>query len=334
MDYRPLGRTGIKVSSLCMGTMTFGANDWGVGALGQAEVSGMVDACLDHGVNMFDTANVYSAGDSEVVLGKAVAGKRDRLILATKARGRMSDDVNDVGLSRRHIVAEVEASLRRLGTDWIDLYQAHCWDERTPLEETLRVFDDLVTAGKLRYVGCSNFTAWQIERARALSERYGWVRFETLQPYYSLVCREIEHEIVPVCRDHGIGILPWSPLGGSFLTGKYRRGAPRPEGSRRFDAAKAFLPIDEERGFDIVEALFEIAAPRDATPAQVALNWLRARPFVTSVIVGARTMPQLLDNLAAATWDLNPEEVERLDRISERPAPYPVWFIRNQNANR
>lgn len=334
MEYRQLGRAGIKVSRLCLGTMTFGSNDWGVGSLGQAEADVLVSAALDHGVNFFDTANVYSAGESEVVLGRAIAGKRDRLIVATKARGRMSDDVNDVGLSRRHLIAEVDASLRRLGTDYIDLFQAHCWDEQTPLEETMRTLDDLVRSGKVRYLGCSNFTAWQIERAQGLADRNGWTRFETLQPYYSLVGREIEHEIVPVCRDHGIGILPWSPLAGSFLSGKYRRGRPRPEGSRRSDASKAFLPIDEEARHDLIEALYEIGAAHEATPAQVALNWLRAKPWVTSVILGARTLPQLLDNLKSAAWELSVEEVARLDRLSEIPAPYPVWFIRNQHANR
>ncbi len=258
MDYRRLGRTGLKVSSLCMGTMTFGTNDWGVGSLQQPEVNEMVAACLDHGVNFFDTANVYSAGQSEEVLGRAIQGRRDRLIIATKVRGRMSEDVNDVGLSRRHILAEVEASLRRLGTDYIDLYQTHCWDALTPLEETLQTLDTLVRAGKVRYIGCSNYTAWQIERAHAISERHGWVRYETLQPWYSLVGRDIEPEIVPVVQDHGMGILPWSPLGGSFLAGRYRRGQPRPEDSRRADREKAFLPIDEEKGFDVVEK-----APRD-----------------------------------------------------------------------
>lgn len=334
MDYRRLGRTGLKVSSLCMGTMTFGTNDWGVGSLQQPEVNEMVAACLDHGLNFFDTANVYSAGQSEEVLGRAIQGRRDKLIIATKVRGRMSEDVNDVGLSRRHILAEVEASLRRLGTDYIDLYQTHCWDALTPLEETLQTLDTLVRAGKVRYIGCSNYTAWQIERAQAVSERHGWVRYETLQPWYSLVGRDIETEIVPVVEDHGMGILPWSPLGGSFLAGRYRRGTPRPEGSRRFDREKAFLPIDEEKGFDVVEKLHEIGAAHDASPAQVALNWLRAKRYVNSVIIGARTMPQLLDNLKAAGWDLSADEVAALDAVSAIPLGYPGWFIRSNHTNR
>ncbi len=334
MDYRRLGTTGIKVSSLCLGTMTFGANDWGIGSLGQNEANDMVSACIDHGINFFDTANVYSAGDSETVLGRAIQGKRDRLVIATKVRGRMGEDVNDVGTSRRHIMSQVEQSLKRLGTDYIDLYQTHCWDEPTPLEETLSTLDTLVKQGKVRYIGCSNYTAWQVERAMAVSDRRGYARFETVQPWYSLVGRDIEAELVPVCRDHGLGILPWSPLGGSFLTGRYRRGKPRPEGSRRFDAAKAFLPIDEEKGFDIVEELVKIADARNASPAQVALNWLRAKPQVTSVIVGARTTDQLRDNLKASTWDLTPEEVTRLDEVSAIRLTYPAWFIKQAHGSR
>lgn len=334
MDYRRLGRTGLQVSSLCLGTMTFGANDWGIGSLDQAAANDMVAAALDHGLNFFDTANVYSAGQSEEVLGRAIQGQRDRLIIATKVRGRMSPDVNDVGLSRRHILAQVEASLRRLGTDYIDLYQVHCWDNLTPLHETLQTLDTLVRDGKVRYAGCSNYTAWQIERSMAVSRQNGWVRYETLQPYYSLVGRDIEHEIVPVCRHHGIGILPWSPLAGSFLTGKYRRGQPRPEGSRRSDPAKAFIPIDEAKGYDVIEALHDIAGARNATPSQVALNWLRARPWVTSVIIGARTQAQLIDNLASAAWNLTDEEVRRLDDVSAPPAPYPTWFINQAHQGR
>lgn len=334
MDYRLLGRTGVKVSSLCMGTMTFGQNDWGIGSLSLEEADEMVAACLDAGINFFDTANVYSRGDSEVVLGRAIAGRRNSLVIATKVRGRMGEGVNDLGLSRKHIMDQVEQSLRRLGTDYIDLYQVHCWDELTPLEEILDTLDALVRQGKVRLLGCSNFTAWQLERSMAVSDRRHLARFSTIQPYYSLVGRDIEHEIVPVCRDHGIGILPWSPLAGAFLTGKYRRGRARPEGSRRSDPAKAFIPIDEERGFDIVEALYDIAGAHGASPAQVALNWLRAKPYVTSVILGARTLEQLRDNLKAATWDLSPEEVARLDAVSASPEPYPVWFIRQMHRER
>jgi aryl-alcohol dehydrogenase-like predicted oxidoreductase len=334
MDYRLLGRTGLKVSSLCMGTMTFGRNDWGIGSLEQDAVNEMVSACIDHGVNFFDTANVYSAGNSEEVLGEAIRGRRHDLIVATKVRGRMGDGPNEVGLSRRHIMDQVDQSLRRLGTDWIDLYQVHCWDNLTRLEDTLSTLDALVRAGKVRSIGCSNYTAWQIERSMQLCERHHWTPFSSVQPYYSLVGRDIEHEIVPVCRDHGLAILPWSPLGGSFLAGRYRRGQPRPEGSRRSDREKAFLPIDEEQGFDIVEALHDIGAAHDASPAQVALNWLRAKEYVTSVIIGARTMAHLADNLHAATWELSADEVARLDELSARPLPYPAWFIRQAHTTR
>jgi aryl-alcohol dehydrogenase-like predicted oxidoreductase len=317
-----------------MGTMTFGVNDWGIGSLSQEEANDMVAACIEAGINFFDTANVYSAGDSEVVLGRAIQSRRDSLIIATKVRGRMGDGVNEVGLSRRHILDQVDKSLKRLGTDYIDLYQVHCWDQMTPLEETLYTLDTLVRQGKVRYIGCSNYAAWQLERSAGLSERNGWARFETIQPWYSLVARDIEHEIVPVCVDRRIGILPWSPLAGSFLTGKYRRGRPRPEGSRRSDPTKAFLPINEEKGFDIVETLVAIASERDASPAQVALNWLRAKPYVTSVLIGARTMDQLRDNLRAATWGLTEEEVARLDEVSAVPLPYPAWFIRQHHQTR
>jgi aryl-alcohol dehydrogenase-like predicted oxidoreductase len=334
MDYRVMGTTGVKVSTLCMGTMTFGRNDWGLGSLDQAAVNDMVAACLDHGINFFDTADIYSYGNSEEVLGQAIKGRRDKLVIATKVRARMSEDVNDIGLSRRHIMNAVDRSLARLGTDHIDLYQLHGWDELTPLEETLSTLDMLVRAGKVRYTGCSNFTGWQIERAMQLGARHGWISFQTVQPLYNLVARDIEHEMLPVCRDHRLGVLPWSPLAGSFLTGKYRKGRPRPEGSRRSDPEKVGLPIDEEASWKIVDAVIELAAARRVSPAQVALNWVRAKPQVTSVIIGARTMEQLLDNLGTVTWELTPEEMAHLDAVSERPAPYPVWFIRNAHKTR
>lgn len=308
--------------------MTFGANDWGIGSVTQTEADRMVGACLDAGVNLFDTADIYSGGESEIVLGRALAARRDSVVLASKVRFRTGDGPDGVGLSKRHILSEVENSLRRLGTDRIDLYQAHAWDPATPLEETLEAMDTLVRQGKVRYIGCSNFAAWQIERSVRLAERMGTARFETVQPYYNLVGRDIEHEIVPVCRDHGLGILAMSPLGGSFLTGKYRRGRSRPSGSRRSDPATALPPIDEEKGYDVVEVLCEIAGGRGVSPAQVALNWVRSKPWVTSVIIGARTMDQLADNLNAATWDLPPAEVQRLDEVSAPSLPYPAWHFR------
>ena len=342
MKYRLLGRTGLKVSELCLGTMTFGDNFLNIAAVDQAGANQMVARCLEAGINFFDTADVYSYGQSETILGQALKDSgvaRDQVIVATKVRGSMSEDaakgtadVNNVGLSRQHILASVEKSLSRLATDYIDLYQVHGWDMLTPVEETLRALDDLVRQGKVRYVGCSNWSARHLMKALVLSAQKGWAGFVSLQAYYSLVGRDLEHELLPLCREEGVGVLPWSPLSGGFLSGKYRRDNPNPEGARRTNFQ--FPAIDEARGFDAVETLDEIAKKKGATVPQVALAWLLAQPGVTSIIIGANKMSQLEDNLKAADIELSEEEVEQLSRTTAPPSMYPQWMIELQNQGR
>ncbi len=336
MNRHFLGNTGVKVSELCFGAMTFGgAGYWTrVGQVQQKEADELVRIAVDSGINFFDTANVYSEGLSEQILGKALGGKRKDIVLATKVRGRTGPAPNDVGLSRRHIIDACNASLKRLGTDYIDLYQVHSYDPRTPLEETLRSLDDLVREGKVRYVGVSNFTGWQLMKALAISDKQNLERFVTLQALYSLISRDLENELVPLCLDQKLGILPWSPLGGGFLTGKYRRGKPRPEGARRSDLTNQFLQFDEEKGYDIVDELERIAKGHSATIAQAALNYLLRKPGVTSVIIGARNKEQLADNLRAADWEMNPEEVMQLDELSKPVRVYPYWAIERTSADR
>ncbi len=342
MEYRRLGGTGLRVSELCMGTMTFGSNFYGIGVLGQEASEELVARALEAGVNFFDTANVYSYGESEEILGRAIknlGATRSALVVATKARGAMSEgatagtgDVNNVGLSRKHIMESCEASLKRLGTDYIDLYQVHGWDALTPIEETLRALDDLVRQGKVRYLGCSNWTARHLSKALAVADGKGWERFASLQAYYSLVGRDLEHELLPLCVEEGLGVLPWSPLSGGFLSGKYRRDDPSPEGARRTNFQ--FPPIDEARGFDAVDALVEIANERGVTVAQTALAWLLARPATSSVIIGANKMSQLEDNLKAVELKLSREEVERLSATTAPPSMYPQWMVERQGAGR
>jgi aryl-alcohol dehydrogenase-like predicted oxidoreductase len=342
MNYRTLGRTGLRVSELCLGTMTFGQNFYGIAVVDQASANTMVARALEAGVNFFDTADVYSYGQSETVLGAAIkelVANRDSVVLATKVRSAMSEaatngtgDVNNVGLTRQHIFASVERSLRRLGTDYIDLYQVHGWDRLTPMEQTLRALEDLVRQGKVRYVGCSNWSARHLMKALYLARAHGWAEFVSLQAYYSLVGRDLEHELSPLCREEGLGLLPWSPLSGGFLSGKYKRDNAKPEGARRsgFD----FPPIDETRGFDAVEALEVIAKEKGATVAQVALAWLLAQPGVTSIIIGANKMSQLEDNLKASELNLTPEEVDRLSTTTAPAQRYPDWMIERQNLGR
>lgn len=342
MNYRLLGRTGVKVSELCLGTMTFGENFFNIAVVDQLSADAMVARALDAGVNFFDTADVYSYGRSEEVLAQALKASgiaRDKIIIATKVRSAMSEqattgtgDVNNVGLSRQHIFAAIEDSLRRLKTDYIDLYQVHGWDHLTPIEETLRALDDLVRQGKVRYIGCSNWSARHLMKALGLSRANDWASFVSLQAYYSLVGRDLEHELLPLCREEDIGVLPWSPLSGGFLSGKYRRDDPHPEGARRanFD----FPPIDVEHGFDAVEALARIAQDRGATVAQVALAWLLAQPGVTSIIIGANKMSQLEDNLKAAELELTAVELEVLSATTQPRTLYPAWMIERQNAGR
>jgi aryl-alcohol dehydrogenase-like predicted oxidoreductase len=342
MNYKLLGNTGLKVSELCLGTMTFGENFFNIAVVDQTGANQMVARSLESGVNFFDTADVYSYGESETVLGKALKDtgiERDKVIVATKVRGGMSEgattgtgDPNNVGLSRQHIFSSIEHSLRRLDMDYVDLYQVHGWDLLTPVEETLRALDDLVRQGKVRYIGCSNWSARHVMKALTLSRAKDWAGFVSLQAYYSLAGRDLEHELLPLCREENIGVLPWSPLSGGFLSGKYRRDNPTPEGARRsgFD----FPPIDEARGFDAVEALDVIAKQRGASVAQVALAWLLAQKGVTSIIIGANKMSQLEDNLKAAELKLTDEEVEQLSATTAPKAQYPQWMVERQNAGR
>jgi aryl-alcohol dehydrogenase-like predicted oxidoreductase len=336
MDYRQLGRSGLRVSALSLGTMTFGGrgNFASVGATGLEDARRQLDLCLDAGVNLVDTADVYSDGAAEEILGEAMQGRRDRIVLATKARFPMGEGPNDAGLSRHHLIAACEASLRRLRVDHIDLYQVHQWDGRTPIEETLEALDELVRAGKVRYVGCSNYSAWHVMKALAAADRPGRARFVSQQLYYSLQARDVEYELVPLALDQGLGILVWSPLAGGLLTGKYRRDS-RPSDSARHLTEWDEPPVrDEERLYDIVDALVEIADGRGASPAQVALAWLIGRPAVTSAIVGARTEEQLRDNLGAAQLELSADERARLDELSAPPLLYPYWHQAKTAADR
>jgi len=336
MKTRFLGNTGVRVSELCFGAMTFGGRGYwtNVGQVEQQEADALVGAALEAGVNFFDTADVYSEGRSEEILGRALGARRKDVVLATKVRGRTGPGPNDVGLSRKHVLESCDGSLRRLGTEYIDLYQVHSYDPKTPLEETLRALDDLVRAGKVRYIGASNYTGWQLMKALAISDAQHLERFVTLQALYSLIARDLEHELVPLSLEEKLGILPWSPLGAGFLTGKYRRGKPRPTGARRSDARNQFLQFDEERGFDIVDELERIAGAHGATIAQAALNYLLRKPGVTSVIIGAKTMAQLADNLKAADWEMTADEAARLDALSGPPRLYPYWMLERLGQDR
>ncbi|NLX11711.1 MAG: aldo/keto reductase [Chloroflexi bacterium] len=326
MDYRFMGRTGLKVSELCFGTQTFG---WGAD---QAAAGQMANQFVEAGGNFFDTSNIYNEGQSETILGRWLKDRSDRaqLVIATKVFFPAGSGPNDAGLSRKHILDQIDRSLRRLQTDYVDLYQMHCWDASTPLEETLRALDDVVRAGKVRYIGASNYTPAQLMRAIMLSEQHGWPRFDCLQPEYSLLVRSTEWELLPLCREYGIGVIAWSPLAGGWLTGKYRRNQPPPPDSRvgrgdRWDD----LPEqrETERTWQIIDALVEIAEQRGKTPAQVALNWVLHKPGVTAPIFGARTPQQLEQNLGSVGWSLAPDEVARLDQASAIPLPSPYSFI-------
>ena len=328
MERRQLGRSGLFVSVLGLGTMTFGTTGEGetmLGSIDVAQAQRQLDLCLDAGVNLIDTADVYSNGASEEIVGQIIRGRRDQLIVATKARFAMGPGPHDAGLSRQHLVSACEASLRRLGIDHIDLYQTHEWDGLTPVEETLSALDDLVRAGKVRYLGCSNFSAWHIGKSLAVSERCGYERYVAQQIHYSLVSRDAESELVPLSLDAGLGILVWSPLAGGLLTGKYRRDRSSIPGSRHTEGW-SLPPIDNwERTWAIIDGLCEIAAECDASPVQVALRFTLDRPGVTSSIIGARTEEQLLDNLAAATLRLEPAHLARLEELSRPPLRYPYW---------
>jgi aryl-alcohol dehydrogenase-like predicted oxidoreductase len=329
MDYRQLGRSGLRVSTLTLGTMTFGGrgNFANVGSTDVAGAARQIDMCLDAGVNLIDTADAYSGGVSEEIIGEVLDanGRRDRALIATKARMPMGDGPNDAGLSRHHLIAGCEASLRRLRADHIDLYQVHEWDGQTPLEETLAALDDLVRSGKVRYVGCSNYTGWQLMKALGLSERLRLERFVSQQIHYSLQAREAEYELIPAGLDAGVGVMVWSPLAGGLLSGKYRRGEQGPEGARQLTDWDEPPVRDPDALHDVVDVLVEIAEDRGVSAAQVALAWLLGRPGVSTVVIGARTDEQLADNLAAAGLELSGDERARLDEVSAPPLLYPHW---------
>ena len=333
MDYRSLGKSGLKVPVLSFGAGTFGGTgplfgNWGTSDA--TEARRLVDICLEAGVNLFDTADVYSDGASEEVLGQAVKGKRDAVLISTKTGLPMGDGPNDGGTSRFRLIRSVEDALRRLRTDYIDILQLHAFDAGTPVEEVLSTLDMLVRAGKVRYVGVSNFSGWQVMKSLAASDRHGWPRYVTNQVYYSLVGRDYEWELMPLGEDQGLGALVWSPLGWGRLTGKIRRGTPLPDGSRLHETASFGPPVEEDHLYRVVDALDAIAEETGKSVPQVALNWLLQRPTVSSVIVGARTEEQLRQNLGAVGWSLTHEQIARLDEASAVTAPYPYFPYRRQ----
>ena len=335
MQYHQLGNTGVFVSKLCMGAMTFGGADGifkTIGGLPQHDVNMLVDNSIDAGINFFDTANVYSAGESETMLGKALGSKRKDIVVASKVFGRMAKGANDVGLSRLHIMHEAEASLERLNTDYIDLYQIHGFDPVTPLEETLSALTDLVRQGKVRYIGCSNLAAWQIMKALGISAMRHLEKFVTLQAYYSLAGRELEREIVPMLEDQKMGLLVWSPLAGGLLTDKFKRGAAVDQDARR--AKFTFPPVNQEKAYDIVDVMGKVAARRSGTVAQVALAWLLHQPAVTSVIIGAKKESQLKDNLGAVDLKLHADDLKELGEVSRLSPEYPGWMFAMQGSDR
>ena len=331
MDHRRLGRSGLRVPALSFGTATFGGGDDFFKAWGSTDAAGasrLIDICLDRGVSLFDTADVYSNGLSEQILGEAIKGKRNRLLISTKATFPMGDGPNDYGSSRQHILESVEGSLKRLGVETIDIFQLHAQDYNTPVEETLSTLDQLVRSGKLRYIGCSNFSSWHLMKSLAASDRYGYARYVAHQAYYSLLNRDYEWELMPLGVDQGVGALVWSPLGWGKLTGKIRRGTPPKPGTRAHAIPETGPRYDEERLFAIVGAMDAIAARTGKTIPQIALNWLLTRPTVASLIIGARDEQQLIENIGAVGWKLTEEDVAALDKASAVTPAYPVWHQR------
>jgi aryl-alcohol dehydrogenase-like predicted oxidoreductase len=333
MEYRQLGKSGLKVPELCFGAGTFGGgneffNAWGATSdIGEAKK--IVDICVDAGINMFDTADIYSDGNSETVLGKAIAHlNREDVLISTKATFRLGNGPNDVGSSRYHLIQSAERSLKRLGTDYIDIYHLHGFDAVSPVEETLRALDDLVREGKVRYIACSNFSGWHLMKSLSVSERYGWSRYVGHQAYYSLVGRDYEWELMPLALDQGVGTLVWSPLGWGRLTGKIRRGSPVPSESRLHKTAAEGPQVPEEYLYKVVDAIDGVAKENGKTVAQIALNWLLHRPTVSTLIVGARNQEQLKQNLGAIGWELTKEQIAKLDAASEIPLVYPYWHQR------
>ncbi len=333
MEYRQLGRSGLMVPALSLGTGTFGGGGelfkaWG--ATDVAEATRLVDICLEAGLTMFDSADGYSGGVAEEILGQAIKGRRDKFLISTKATFRFGEGANDVGSSRWHITQSVEAALRRLQTDVIDLFQLHAFDAMTPIEEAVGTLDDLVRAGKIRYVGCSNFSGWHLMKSLAVADRYGWTRYVAHQAYYSLVGRDYEWELMPLALAEGVGAVVWSPLGWGRLTGKIRRGQPLPATSRRHSdkANDIGPPADDELVFRVVDALDAVAAETGKTVPQVAINWLLCRPSVSTVVIGARNEEQLRQNLGAVGWRLTPAQVATLDAASDVTLAYPYWHQR------
>ncbi|MEZ6232627.1 MAG: aldo/keto reductase [Phycisphaerales bacterium] len=333
MEHRTLGASGLKVPVLTFGTGTFGGKGeffqaWGSSDV--AEATRLVDVCLEHGVTMFDTADIYSKGASEEVLGAAIKGRRDKVLISTKGTFRFGEGPNQVGSSRFHLINTIDASLKRLGTDYIDLYQLHGFDATAPIEEALSTLNDMVRAGKIRYIGCSNFSGWHLMESLAISQRYGWARHVAHQAYYSLIGRDYEWELMPLGLKHGVGCVVWSPLGWGRLTGKIRRGQPLPEKSRLQSerVVNAGPPVDPEHLYTVVDALDVVAKETGKTVPQVALNWLLQRPTVATIIVGARDEKQLRDNLGCVGWNLTPEQVATLDKASDRAPAYPYWHQR------
>ena len=331
MEYRQLGRSGLTVPELCFGAGTFGAGDeffkaWG--DTSEAEARKLVDICMEAGVNFFDTADIYSGGRSETMLGKALAHlKREDILISTKATFRFGPGPNNVGSSRYHLTESLHASLKRLGTDYVDVYHLHAFDALTPVEETLNTLDKFVREGKIRYIACSNFSGWHLMKSLSVSERYGWARYAGHQVYYSLVGRDYEWELMPLAVDQGVGALIWSPLGWGRLTGKIRRGHPLPEGSRlqNQSVVDAGPQPDQEYLYKVVDALDEVAKETGKSIPQIALNWLLRRPTVSTLIIGARNEDQLRANLAATGWKLTPEQIATLDAASKVPLAYPYW---------
>jgi len=331
MEYRLLGGSGLKVSALSFGVATFGGGNEFFQAWGNtdvAEARRLLDICFDAGVNLFDTANVYSRGLSEEVLGKALEGRRDKALISTKANFRMGDGPNDLGSSRSHLRVSLEGSLRRLNTDYVDIYHLHGFDALTPIEEVLDTLNKFVREGKVRYIACSNFSGWHLMKSLGIADRYGWTRYVAHQVYYSLIGREYEWELMPLALDQKVGALVWSPLGWGRLTGKIRRGQPLPETSRLHTTADYGPQVSDEYLYTVVEALDAVASETGKTVPQVALNWLLQRPTVSSVIIGARNEEQLRQNLAAEGWNLTADQIAKLDRASAQQPVYPYWHQR------
>ena len=333
MKYTSLGKTGAHVSLLSLGAMTFGdKNSWKIGGLSQDIVNKMVSRAIDAGINLFDTADVYDEGESEKSLGKALKDYRDQVLVATKVRAKTGPGTNDVGLTRHHIRISIRKSLERLSTKWVDLYQFHSWDAHVPLDESLETMQDLVEEGLVNYPGVSNFAAWQIATLQARSEERGYSRYETAQMNYSLLNRDIEHEILPFMRFSKMSLLVWSPLHGGALTGKYSRGTKPPEGTRVGNRGIFFPFFDEETGFEVIEEVREIGKEQDATPAQVALSWLTAQGHI--LLLGAKTLEQLEENLASLNVHLTEDQIGRLNEVTKQRVMYPSWMIERQSAGR